>query len=40
MEENTNQANAAEELKKAMEEATPEERKKAIEELRENIKSR
>lgn len=38
MEENTNQANAAEELKKAMEEATPEERKKAIEELREKYK--
>ena len=38
MEEKTNQANAAEELEKAMNEATPEERKKAIEELREKYK--
>lgn len=38
MEENKNQANAAEELENAMNEATPEDRKKAIEELREKYK--
>ena len=38
MEENKNQANAAEEFEKALSEETPEERKKKVEELQERLK--
>lgn len=38
MEEKINQADAAEELKKAMEEETPEERKKKVEEIEKTLK--